>query len=100
MNDDFTDAVYSVIGAIPSGNVASYGYVAKLAGFSKHARAVGYLLKHLPKDSSLPWYRVVNSKRELSFEPGSTNYTRQKNRLMAEGVEFDGLKINKQNYLG
>ncbi|HRA90674.1 MAG TPA: MGMT family protein, partial [Acinetobacter sp.] len=39
--------ILEVIALIPYGKVATYGQIAKLAGLPKHARLVGYVLKHL-----------------------------------------------------
>ena len=39
--------ILEVIVLIPYGKVASYGQIARLAGLPKHARLVGYVLKHL-----------------------------------------------------
>ncbi|MFC0119584.1 MGMT family protein [Pseudoalteromonas xiamenensis] len=100
MNDEFKVAVYSAIGSVPEGFTASYGYIARLAGQPKHARAVGYLLKHLPKDSSLPWFRIVNSKREISFPFGTSSYQRQLEALQAEGISLDNGKIKKEFFVG
>lgn len=100
MNDEFKNAVFTVIGAIPEGHVSSYGHVATLAGYPKNARAVGYLLKHLPKDSLLPWYRVLNSQRKISFPEGSYAYYRQLGKLQEEGVVFDRGRVRKEYYLG
>lgn len=100
MNDEFKNAVFTIIGSIPMGHVASYGYVATLAGYPKHARTVGYLLKHLPKDSGLPWYRVVNSQRKISFPDGSSSYFRQASKLREEGLMFKNGKVPKEYYLG
>ena len=50
-----------MISQIPRGRVASYGDVAKMAGLPGYARYVGYLLKSVPIDTSLPWHRVVRS---------------------------------------
>ena len=43
----------------------SYGAVADRAGLPGYARYVGYTLKHLPPESSLPWHRVINSEGSL-----------------------------------
>jgi methylated-DNA-protein-cysteine methyltransferase-like protein len=58
--------ILEVIALIPYGKVASYGQIAKLAGLPKHARLVGYVLKHLDKSSEIPWYRVINSQGKIS----------------------------------
>jgi len=73
---------------IPAGSVATYGQVAALAGYPNHARYVGTTLKQLPKDTSLPWFRVVNGKGQLGFTVGSRAYQTQKARLEAEGIVF------------
>ena len=77
---------------------AKYGAIASLAGLPGHARYVGYTLKHLPPDSSLPWHRVINSKGCISFQIGSEKYRTQKTRLKTEGVVFFGEKISISQY--
>ena len=59
--------IFQVIAQIPYGRVASYGQIARLAGIPKHSRLVGYVLKHMDADSSLPWYRVINSQGKISL---------------------------------
>ncbi len=44
--------ILEVIALIPYGKVATYGQVARMAGLPKHARLVGYVLKHLEADVS------------------------------------------------
>lgn len=58
--------ILEVIALIPYGKVASYRQIAKLAGLPKHARLVGYVLKHLDEESKIPWYRVINSQGKIS----------------------------------
>ncbi|WP_278397082.1 MGMT family protein [Acinetobacter venetianus] len=58
--------ILDVIALIPYGKVATYGQIAKLAGIPKHARLVGYVLKHLDQESSIPWHRVINSQGKIS----------------------------------
>ncbi|EPR83195.1 putative methyltransferase [Acinetobacter gerneri DSM 14967 = CIP 107464 = MTCC 9824] len=38
-----------------------------MAGLPKHARLVGYVLKHLDETSEVPWYRVINSQGKISL---------------------------------
>ena len=59
--------IFQVIAQIPYGRVASYGQIARSAGIPKHSRLVGYVLKHMDADSSLPWYRVINSQGKISL---------------------------------
>ncbi len=82
------ERIWQVVSQIPKGKVASYGQVARLAQLPGYARYVGYVMKNLPAGSTLPWYRVVNSRGAISFKPGSRQYQEQKSRLEAEGVVF------------
>lgn len=81
--------IYAVVRRIPRGRVATYGQVARLAGFPRHARLVGYALHALPENSSIPWQRVINSKGEVSPRtiPGCDGL--QVQLLEDEGVYFD-----------
>ena len=45
--------ILAVVALIPYGKVATYGQVAKLAGLPKHARLVGYALKHMDAQADL-----------------------------------------------
>ncbi len=90
--------IWQVVAAIPHGKVATYGQVAKMCGFPRHARYVGTTLKNLPKDTTLPWYRVINAKGEIAFPVGSAAYKRQKSLLEAEGVSFINTKLSLKAY--
>ncbi|WON76179.1 MGMT family protein [Serratia sp. UGAL515B_01] len=85
-NATFRQRVFHVIAAIPYGKVTTYGEVARLAGSSRAARQVGGILKKLPSDTSLPWHRVINRYGEISLR--DDDHTRQKQALLAEGIEF------------
>jgi len=89
-----------MISQIPEGRVATYGQIAKLAGFPRNARQVGAVLRSLPVGSKVPWFRVVNSKGEISrrasteIRSGNRKLDRdcesdQRLLLEAEGVLFD-----------
>jgi len=90
--------LYQTIAAIPEGKVASYGQLADLAGQTGAARWVGYCLRHLPKDSSLPWHRVITSSGKLAFAEQSEGYWRQRNLLESEGVTLRNHKVNMTTY--
>ena len=90
--------LYQVIAAIPSGQVASYGQLAKLAGHSGAARWVGYCLRHLPEDSSLPWHRVITASGKLAFATDSEGYWRQRELLQAEGIILHQHKVSMRRY--
>lgn len=96
----FEDIVYLHIQQIPYGHTMSYGHIARLAGYPNHARQVGRTLKHLPKDTQLPWHRVVNSQGKISFPFNSEAYNLQSERLYEEGVPLIKGKIPKPYFLG
>jgi len=96
---DIREIIWQVVAAIPKGKVATYGQVAKMAGYPSHARLVGATLKILPKDTTLPWHRVINAQGKISFDQGSAAYKRQQSLLEAEGVVFLKEKVSL-NYYG
>lgn len=84
--------IWRVVADIPPGRVASYGQVADLAGLPGGARRVGRCLSRLPAGTRLPWHRVVNATGGISL-PGAAGH-RQRQRLMDEGVAFEGDRVN------
>jgi methylated-DNA-protein-cysteine methyltransferase-like protein len=92
------ETLYQFIAAIPSGNVATYGQLARLAGRPSAARWVGRTLKHLPKDSSLPWHRVINAQGKISFPEGTETWLAQKGKLADEGVLLHNGRIRLKDY--
>ena len=78
------ERIWQVVSSIPRGKVATYGQVARLAGLPGYARYVGYTMKTLPCDSKMPWFRVVNSKGQLSFPKHSVRY-----RVLQEKLESE-----------
>ncbi|HEX4955929.1 MAG TPA: MGMT family protein [Thermoanaerobaculia bacterium] len=91
---------YAVVRQIPAGQVATYGQVAALAGFARHARQVGYALHALPEGSDVPWQRVINARGEVSPRseaPGYEGY--QRHLLEEEGVAFElGGRVDLRRY--
>jgi methylated-DNA-protein-cysteine methyltransferase-like protein len=86
------ERIWQIVARIPSGRVASYGQIATLAGLPGYARFVGTTLGKLPRDTSLPWHRVVNA--SLHIAPRNSDRMReQKRRLRGEGVTFQGDKV-------
>ncbi|WP_396587289.1 MGMT family protein [Bermanella sp. R86510] len=95
----FEEMIYSELKHIPEGSVTSYGDLAKRAGFPNHARHVGALLKNLPKDTRLPWHRVVNSQGKISLPDHSKSYAIQRDRLEEEGIVFINNRIHKSYFV-
>ncbi len=83
------DQIYKAVQRIPPGSVATYGQIARLIGFPKNARQVGYALAALPNELQIPWHRVVNAKGEISLraKPGYDEF--QRILLEEEGIIFD-----------
>ena len=87
------ERIWQVVASIPRGQVASYGQIAALAGLPGYARFVGTTLGKLPRDTSLPWHRVVNA--SLHIAPRNTDRMReQKRRLRDEGITFKGDRVS------
>lgn len=82
---NFLPQIYMVIHQIPKGKVSTYGDIAKMAGYPGYARQVGKALSNLPKDTTLPWFRVINSAGKIS-QTGES-YIRQKQQLQQDGIE-------------
>ena len=82
------ERIWKEVAAIPRGQVASYGGIARRAGLPRRARLVGHALKMAPGHLKLPWHRVVNARGMISFPPGSRSYRLQRERLEREGVLF------------
>lgn len=97
MSEHSKEAIFRVLQQIPIGSVATYGQVAKLAGLGKAARYVGSTLKGLPKNTLLPWHRVVNSQGKISLPEPNSHI--QKARLEEEGVIFVEGKIPLKTFL-
>ena len=85
-------AVFHVVSEIPSGKVATYGQVARLAGLPGLSRFVGFVLKNLPKNSKLPWHRVINSQLKIS-DRSRESMQGQKEKLVAEGIKFNENRV-------
>lgn len=60
----FRERVYEIVRLIPHGNIATYGYVALLAGAPRQARQVGWALHTLPP--GLVWGAEGGDARRLA----------------------------------
>ncbi|WP_028470790.1 MGMT family protein [Neptunomonas japonica] len=94
----YDEAIWTAVGYIPKGKVATYGQIAEVAGFPRTARAVGRALSKLPEETQIPWFRVINAKGEISFPIDSDRYDAQKQRLEDELVIVRNGKIDLKSY--
>lgn len=96
--DNPSKRIYEAVRKIPYGHVATYAQVAQLAGDRKMARAVGNALHKNPDPSTIPCFRVVNSKGELSGEFAFGGAGAQAKLLESEGVEVVDGRVDLKKY--
>ena len=80
------ERILAAIRAVPRGEVAGYGHVARRAGLPGRARLVARVLSG-NEDPGLPWHRILRSDGRIAFPPGARGFRGQAKRRRAEGVE-------------
>lgn len=98
VTDSPSKRIYEAVKKIPKGKVATYGQIAELAGDKKMARAVGNALHKNPDPVSIPCYRVVNAKGELSGEFAFGGAGAQAKLLEADGIKVTDGKVDLEKY--
>ena len=98
VTDSPSKRIYEAVKKIPRGRVATYGQVAELAGDKKMARAVGNALHHNPDPDTIPCYRVVNAKGELSGAFAFGGIHSQEALLRADGIEVVDGRVDLTKY--
>ena len=98
ISDSPTKRIYEAVKQIPKGYVATYGQIAKLAGDENMSRAVGNALHHNPDPDSIPCYRVVNAKGELSGAFAFGGPKVQEKLLEADGIEVTDGRVDLSKY--
>lgn len=84
----------ATVARIPKGKVATYGSVARAAGFPGAARQVVWALHNAPL--GLPWHRVVGAGGRILLR--GEDALEQRMRLEAEGITFQGGRIPMKQY--
>ena len=94
--------IYAAAQEIPYGMVATYGQVARMAGYPNHARQVGYAMAALEDGSDVPWHRVINAKGMISIRSEGDCENYQQELLEQEGIIFknDKVSLSKYRFLG
>lgn len=93
MKKTFRERVYGIAAKIPTGKVATYGQIAKLAGNASASRAVGMCLRGNTDTKNVPCHRVVASNGALTgYAFGGVLEKRE--RLLEEGVVFAGDRVD------
>jgi len=86
------EKILASIRAVPRGEVAGYGEIARRAGLPGRARMVARILSN-NEDGELPWHRVLRSDGRIAFPKDSAHYAEQIQRLRTEGVEVVNGKV-------
>ena len=89
------DRIFAAIRAVPAGQVAGYGEIARRAGLPGRARMVARLLSE-NADPKLPWHRVLRSDGRIAFPPEHASFEEQQQRLRAEGVAIRNGRVLNQ----
>jgi len=84
--------ILAAVTAIPAGEVAGYGEVARRAGLPGRARLVARVLS-AGDEPGLPWHRVLRSDGRIAFPQGSVAFDEQVRRLRAEGVTVESGRV-------
>ncbi|MFT4178955.1 MAG: MGMT family protein [Thermomonas sp.] len=79
------ERILAAIRAVPRGQVAGYGMIARRAGLPGRARMVARVLGQTD-DPQLPWHRILRSDGRIAFPKDSPGWLEQGQRLRAEGV--------------
>ena len=82
------ERILAAIRAVPRGQVAGYGHIARRAGLPGRARLVARILGG-NEDPDLPWHRILRSDGRIAFPEGSRGWREQSQRLRAEGVSVE-----------
>jgi alkylated DNA nucleotide flippase Atl1 len=85
--------IYSLVGQIPKGKVATYGRIAKQIQIRNskikiNPRLVGHWLHKNPDPQNIPCHRVVDAKGKLAEKFAFGGWQGQKKKLAGEGVTF------------
>src|SRR3990167_5449598 len=89
------DRILAAIRAVPRGQVAGYGEIARRAGLPGRARLVARMLSE-NDDPKLPWHRVLRSDGRIAFPPDHAQFAEQQQRLRAEGVRIENGRVRGQ----
>lgn len=87
------EEIREAVRRIPAGKVATYGEVARGAGYPRAARRVAAALRG---GIDLPWHRVLAAGGRIAL-PGAAGLE-QRLRLESEGVTFRGRSVDMKNH--
>ncbi|MDP2306964.1 MAG: MGMT family protein [Pseudomonadota bacterium] len=85
----FRERVYAVVMRVPAGRVMGYGHVGAVLGSPRLARQVGWALASLPRDTTVPWHRILRSSGRLALQGDPARGMLQRALLEDEGIVFE-----------
>jgi methylated-DNA-protein-cysteine methyltransferase-like protein len=89
--------VFALVRACPAGRVVTYGWLAKMIGYARAARMVGWMMNEA--SPGVPAQRVINSKGELSGSWAFGSPDRMRLLLESEGIVFsDEGRVDLKRY--
>jgi methylated-DNA-protein-cysteine methyltransferase-like protein len=88
------ERILAAVRAIPRGQVAGYGEIARRAGLPGRARLAARVLSG-NADPALPWHRVLRADGRIAFPEGSAGFREQSRRLRSEGVEVRNGRVRR-----
>ena len=89
--------VFALVRACPVGRVVTYGWLAKIVGYPRGARMVGWMMNEA--SPGVPAQRVINSKGELSGGWAFGSPDRMRLLLESEGIVFsDEGRVDLKRY--
>lgn len=88
------ERIHRTVASIPKGRVATYGAVAKAAGYPGAARQVVWALRASKRP--IPWHRVVGAGGRILL-PAEAGLE-QRLRLEAEKVRFHGARVSMADH--
>ena len=98
-SDEIRRDILNVIALVPSGKVATYGQIARLAGYPQHARFVGRTLSDLVENHAIAWHRIVNAQGEIRVLQTTTHgLSLQAELLCAEGIVVNEGRVSLKSY--
>lgn len=93
----FKARVFALVNACPPGRVVTYGWLAKVIGYPRGARMVGWMMNEA--SAGVPAQRVINSKGELSGSWAFGSPERMHLLLESEGIVFsDDGRVDLKRY--
>jgi len=94
MAETYVDKVAAAVRQVPSGCVASYGTIGEVAGYARHGRHVGRVMRVM---TGVPWWRVLRADGMIVIRDAELA-AEQESRLVSEGVVVVERRVDMSRY--